>query len=65
MLNPTHNLKLFAVLMDICPKQQQKSLLAHYNEIPVEDRPRWLAGSIADGVLYGNWPWTDANASSG
>lgn len=38
--------------------KEQSDLAREYNKIPSEqERFRWAVCALADGVLYGNWPW--------
>jgi hypothetical protein len=37
---------------------EQATLSNEYNKIPTEEeRFKWAVCALADGILYGNWPW--------
>lgn len=58
-----HSDQLLNVLTSIAPnKKAQQQCSALYNEIKADNPPRatftYMIRILADGVNYGNWPWS-------
>jgi hypothetical protein len=51
--------KLLAILQHIAPTSldQQECAKLHNEHLPGPEQDKAMASALADGYLYGNWPW--------